>query len=395
MDENYDVIISGGGPSGSLLGFLLSSKNINTLIIEKEIFPRYKTCAGGITHRALKILPFNIEEVIEKSIYGIYFSQKNRDICLKRYAEPIIYTVDRKKFDFFIADRAKDSGCKFKFGEKVESYDNSGNYVIIKTDKKKYYTKVLAGADGARGTVHGIITGNSDIKKILGYETEISLNNENAASHFRCPDEYKDKNENIFNFKDNIRLDFNGVRKGYCWVFPKKDYLSCGTGAPPLYAKKMRDYFKSFLSDFYTSTEDKRSSGSLKINAQHIPVGDYKTPVCDHRVLTLGDAACIGDGFTGEGLYNSFRSAFMASESIAVALASSIFNFRDYESKIRDNIFRDIKISLIFTKIFFNSLLIFYKLIKNNDSYFTTCCKILRGDLDYKDVLDKLKIIKY
>ena len=56
MDEIYDVIISGGGPSGSLLGFLLSSKNINTLIIEKEIFPRYKTCAGGIAHRILKIL---------------------------------------------------------------------------------------------------------------------------------------------------------------------------------------------------------------------------------------------------------------------------------------------------------------------------------------------------
>jgi flavin-dependent dehydrogenase len=82
MDEIYDVIISGGGPSGSLLGFLLSSKNINTLIIEKEIFPRYKTCAGGIAHRTLKILPFNIDEVIEKNIYGIYFSQKNKDIRL-------------------------------------------------------------------------------------------------------------------------------------------------------------------------------------------------------------------------------------------------------------------------------------------------------------------------
>ena len=395
MDEIYDVIISGGGPSGSLLGFLLSSKNINTLIIEKEIFPRYKTCAGGIAHRTLKILPFNIEKVIEKNIYGIYFSQKIKDICLKRYTEPIIYTVDRKKFDFFIASKAKDSGCNFKFGEKVEGYDNTGNHIIVKTDKNKYYAKVLAGADGTRGPVHRSIIGNANIKKILGYETEISLSNIDAAGRCQYPDEYRDKNENMFDFKDNIRLDFNGVRKGYCWVFPKKDHLSCGMGAPSGYAKKMRNYFKSFLSDFYTGNGNKVAPGNLKINAQHIPVGDYKTPVCGYRVLTVGDAACVGDGFTGEGLYNSFKSSFIASDSIAAALTSSIFNFKDYESKIRDNIFKDTKISLMFTKIFFDSLLFFYKLIKNNDNYFSACCKILRGERTYKDVLDKLKIFKY
>lgn len=395
MDEIYDVIISGGGPSGSLLGFLLSSKNINTLIIEKEIFPRYKTCAGGIAHRTLKILPFNIEKVIEKNIYGIYFSQKNKDICLKRYTEPIIYTVDRKKFDFFIASKAKDRGCNFKFGEKVEGYDNTGNHIIVKTDKNKYHAKVLAGADGIRGLVHSIIIGNANIKKILGYETEINLNNIDAIGRCQYPDEYRDKNENIFDFKDNIRLDFNGVRKGYCWVFPKKDYLSCGMGAPSGYAKKMRNYFKSFLSDFYTANGNKGAPGNLKINAQYIPVGDYKTPVCGHRVLTVGDAACVGDGFTGEGLYNSFKSSLIASDSITAALSSSIFNFKDYESKIRDNIFKDTKISLMFTKIFFDSLLFFYKLIKNNDNYFSACCKILRGERTYKDVLDKLKIIKY
>ncbi|MCL5070883.1 MAG: NAD(P)/FAD-dependent oxidoreductase [Actinobacteria bacterium] len=395
MDEIYDVIISGGGPSGSLLGFLLSSSNINTLIIEKEIFPRYKTCAGGIAHRTLKILPFNIEKVIEKNIYGIYFSQKNKDICLKRHAEPIIYTVDRKKFDFFIADKAKDSGCNFKFGEKVESYDNTENHVIVKTDKNKYRAKVLAGADGTRGLVHRAVTGKADIKKILCYETEIDLTNIDSDYHCRYPGEYSDKNENIFDFKDNIRLDFNGVRKGYCWVFPKKDYLSCGIGASSWYARKMRNYFQSFLSVFYTTNKNKDGPGNLKINAQHIPVGDYKTPVCDYRILTVGDAACIGDGFTGEGLYNSFRSSFIASDSIVSALKNSIFNFNDYESKIRGTIFRDIKISLIFTKIFFNSLLFFYKLIKNSDNYFSACCKILRGERNYKDVIDKLKIIKY
>ncbi|MCL4386500.1 MAG: FAD-dependent monooxygenase [Cyanobacteria bacterium] len=35
MEKVYDVIISGAGPSGSVLGYLLSKNNINTLILEK------------------------------------------------------------------------------------------------------------------------------------------------------------------------------------------------------------------------------------------------------------------------------------------------------------------------------------------------------------------------
>jgi hypothetical protein len=41
-------------------------------------------------------------------------------------------------------------------------------------------------------------------------------------------------------------------------------------GAPSWYAKKMRNYFKSFLSDFYTGNGNKGAPGNLKINAQHM-----------------------------------------------------------------------------------------------------------------------------
>ena len=79
MSEIYDVVISGCGPSGSLLGNLLSQNNIRTLIIEKENFPRKKICAGGIQHRTLSLIPFKITDVIEKVIYGVYFSLQNSD----------------------------------------------------------------------------------------------------------------------------------------------------------------------------------------------------------------------------------------------------------------------------------------------------------------------------
>ena len=391
MDNKYDVIISGAGPSGSLLGFLLSEKNIKTLIIEKENFPRYKTCGGGIQHRTLNLLPFNINEVIENTIYGIYFSRKNEDVFSRKFDLPIMYTVERKNFDTFLSKKAGEKGCSLVFGEKVEGFENNDNNVKIFTNKgKKYVSKILVGADGIRGTVHRLIVKNNKIKKILGYETEIPLSDNNNGNEEKYL--FRDNNDNTFVFNDSIRLDFNGVKKGYCWIFPKKDHLSCGMGTSFWDAKNMKKYFKMFLSQFFLNHIN---SNNQKIYAQCIPVRNPNTPICDYRVLNIGDAACLGDGFTGEGLYNSFKSSFLACDSISNALKSSVFDFKDYENKIKDDIYREIKISLFFTKIFFSSFPFFYALLKKNDNLFVSCCRILRGEKTYSEIAGKLRLIKF
>lgn len=50
----YDVIVIGGGPSGSSAARKASSLGLKTLLIEKENFPRYKPCAGAVSDIALK-----------------------------------------------------------------------------------------------------------------------------------------------------------------------------------------------------------------------------------------------------------------------------------------------------------------------------------------------------
>jgi len=385
MSEFYDVVISGCGPSGSLLGYLLSQSNIKTLIIEKENFPRQKICAGGIQHRTLSLIPFKIDDVIEKTIFGIYFSLKNKDIFFKRNDKPILYTVNRARFDSMLAQQAEKKGCIIKFDERVDGFTCSSPYVEIKTSRKKYRTKILVGADGIRGTVHKGLLGEKKIKKILGFETELPYND-------KVNDTIEDSRGNVFNFYDSIRLDFNGVRRGYCWVFPKNNFLSCGMGAPFQDTENMKKYFRIFLKDFYLN--GKNSNFSPKIYAQGIPVRYENTPVCDFRVLAVGDAACLGDGFTGDGLFNSLKSSCIASECIINALKNSNFYLKDYEDRVKKDIYGDIKISFLLTKIFYGSLFLIHKLLLKNDNYFYACCKILRGEKSYKDVVDKLKILK-
>jgi len=328
--------------------------------------------------------------VIEKYISGIYFSLRDRDVFLKRHELPVIYTVQRPLFDNLLADFALKNGCRVVYGEKVESYEVSDNNVTVFTIKdksqgKKYLSRVLAGADGVRGTVHGQITGDSRIKKILGYETELAS----------IPQ------PGFFNLEDCIRLDLGGVRKGYCWVFPKNNTLSVGIGAPFDHPEKMRQYFKSFLGkfsrDYYCRNDlpEKREISGLKIKAYTIPVREKSTPFCGFRILTVGDAASLGDGFTGEGLYNVFKSSIIASECICDALLKSNYSFTDFHKRIDGEIYSDIRASLVFTKVFYGSLGIFYKIMKGDNSFFASCCKILRGERTYKDVLNRLKSFRF
>jgi geranylgeranyl reductase family protein len=368
MESRYDVIISGAGPSGSLLGYLLSGKGINTLIIEKQTFPRYKICAGGLQHRSIDLFPFNIGKVLQKSLHGICFSFRGRDVFMKKYDLPIIHTVDRREFDSFLAEKAKENGCTLNFDETVTGYELEEGGIRINTDKSSYRGKILAGADGIRGIVHRKLTSGSKILKILGYETEKRADGTESKK-----------------YDDVFGLDFGGTKKGYVWAFPKKDLISYGIGGPFSTAAAMKEYFKVYMNG-------KKEDCMAELKAQSIPVRTENTPICSYRILAVGDAACLGDGFSGEGIYNALGSSRIAAESIEHALKSSIYNFEDYHQKIVDEIYKDIKISLTFSRIFFSYPMFFYKLLKTNDKFFNLCCQVLRGKKKYSDISGRLNL---
>lgn len=413
MKKYFDVIISGAGPSGSLLGFLLSKKNINTLILEKEIFPRYKVCAGGIQWKALELLPYDITEIIEKKISGIYFTRRLKEIFYKKYFEPLIFTFERTKLDNFMAKKAVEAGCEINFSEKIKNFEIEKEEVKVFTDKNIYFSKILIGADGAGSIVYKKLNNDKNLQKIIGYEIEKPLTSEN----------------NYPSCDESAVLDFGGIKKGYIWIFPKKHIFSIGGGGPARDALNIKNYLKWFLQNYtgsiknnfeaaqkdylanqkinikaqkerqlYFPTDLTESESDCKtmnrLNAHFIPVRSDKTFLCDYRVLSVGDAAGLGDGFTGEGLYNAFLSSHIASQCINNALSHLNFDFIDYHEKVNKDIYTNIRLSLLISKIFFSSPYFYYKLIKNNDNIFNACAKILRGEKKYSDVVNKLKLIK-
>nr|NIT57503.1 NAD-binding protein [Fodinibius sp.]NIV12421.1 NAD-binding protein [Fodinibius sp.]NIY26085.1 NAD-binding protein [Fodinibius sp.] len=56
MDDRYDVIIVGGGPSGSTSAIYHNRLGLKTLLVDRAVFPRDKVCGDGIPMKVLTLL---------------------------------------------------------------------------------------------------------------------------------------------------------------------------------------------------------------------------------------------------------------------------------------------------------------------------------------------------
>src|SRR5262245_65303542 len=63
--ERFDVLVVGAGPAGSTAAYRLAKAGASVLLADKARFPRDKPCGGGLTGRALRLLPVPVDPVVE------------------------------------------------------------------------------------------------------------------------------------------------------------------------------------------------------------------------------------------------------------------------------------------------------------------------------------------
>ena len=313
----YDVIIIGSGPSGATAAKYLSKYGMKVLIIEKkkEIGVPIQ-CAGFIpSSKELKKLmpsleiPNELINIPKKCIYEIIKSQK---IYFSNKYSRIFnidgFIVDRKSFDQNLVELACNNGSELFCSTKAISINS--NYVITNGlfGKKKYYGKVIIGADGPNSIVRQFI------KKKLIYDNKYKIKN----NYYSCF-QYKMTNVNINEHQINIFFSNKLIPNGYAWIFPESiNKVSVGLGIKinnALKRKSTKYYLDNFIKGHSIASKILRNGKITSVHTGFVPIYNFERSVYDNKLL-VGDAASHVMATNGGGIPYSIIGGKIAARSI-------------------------------------------------------------------------------
>jgi geranylgeranyl reductase family protein len=372
LKQSHDVIVVGAGPAGATLAYELAKRGIGVLVLEKEKLPRYKCCAGGVTSKAAKLLDFDISEVAEDLISEVSFTFNSGSPYLGQHSQPLIYTVMRDAFDYFLVQKAQQLGASFMDGQQVTQIQVSADWVEISSADNILRSRLVVGADGAYSLVARELGMGRSVKYLMGMESEIVVPKEELAK-----------------WKSRVQIDLGCIPGGYAWVFPKRNHLSIGVGCVASKARYLNRHHQKFL--------DSLSIGSYTIarSSNHlIPTCTKGRLVWQDKALLLGDAAGFADPLTGEGIHNAILSAQLAAPIIEGSLVRGKVRLQDYQEIVEREITPELEIARKLSKFFVRFPRLAFGMFNQSDGIWRDMCGLICGELQYADIKGRVSGFK-
>jgi len=362
--DSFDVAIIGSGPAGASAALELAKSGISTVIIEKEILPRYKTCGGGLVFRGRKNLHFDISSVVEKEFYEVdtFFANTPLKFTTNR-DEPIISMIMRDSFDNLIVEKARENGVTLLQNHKVLDI-SFGDIQTIHTSEGDVKATFIIAGDGALSPV-AKITGWKETRTLipaLEYEVEV------PASDFE-------------RLSKSVRFDIDVIPFGYGWCFPKKNHLSIGVGVF-VKTKQIIDLKKYYAE--YLKTLGINEIISEEAHGFVIPVSPRTDTFVQKNVFLIGDAAGFADPIVAEGISNAILSGVLAAQSIIESKLDAVLASKLYQEKLENSILPEIKTGVILSKFFYKKRTLRTLFVKRHGQLLTNAMtEVFMGERTY------------
>jgi geranylgeranyl reductase family protein len=311
--ERFDVAVVGAGPAGSTTALRLARAGARVLLVDKAAFPRDKPCGGGLTLRAVRELPVDPEPVVEHVVdrmairlnYGSRFERGGR--------RPLVLMTQRRRLDHFLAEQAAEAGADFRDGVKVRSIDQDDQGATVDLDGSPVHAQVLVGADGANGIIARAVGIETGYVQGVAFEGNVPYGGDEAQR-----------------YRGKALIELGIVPGGYGWLFPKGDHANVGVGGWESEGPKLREHFSRLCCE-YGIAEDRVQA----LRGHRLPLRRAGAHPVLQRTLLVGDAAGLVDPLTGDGMYEAFASARLASDAILDLLGGRAQSLDPYVERLK------------------------------------------------------------
>lgn len=293
-DPVWDLVVVGAGPAGSAaaLGALTARPGARVLLLDRERFPRDKSCGDGVAPHALDVLAalgVDTAALVDGSapVSRLDLGRPQGPRVVGEMARPA-HVVPREVLDHRLAQAAAQRGAVLR-RHRVRVLEAGGTGVLLDGALR---ARVVVGADGA----------SSAVRRALGVasprpgRTALAIRGYAPA----LPDLARSQ-----------VIRFAPTRwPAYAWSFPIGDGRAnvgygevLHAGAPP-----SRRTLLARLEELLPGTAE----GARGWRAHHLPLSTGRVRQPDGRVLLVGDAASLVNPMTGEGIYYAVRSGALA-----------------------------------------------------------------------------------
>lgn len=328
-NAEYDVLVIGAGPGGSVLARDVARQGYSTLLIEKRpVIGAPVRCGEATT--ALSELNREYGPIddgcIETILNGmIMYAPGN--VTIKATMPAVGVMLDRLKFDPWLAKLAADDGVEVVTNARakdVRPVSNGMREVPIEVDGQEVLVRarMVVGADGIEalsGRWVGIDTRQLPPKTCSAIELKV---------------------EGLLTEPDYLTFwqGHDYINDGYIWSFPKVKSQTTNFGAgfitPKLGAENIHSLTRKWLAKLYPDAKVLDVVGGAVAVSGNLP--DYTR----ERFFLVGDAAHHCNPLTGGGIAAAMRAGQIGARVIGEAFKAGDFSvdfLKRYERQVYES----------------------------------------------------------
>jgi len=305
--KEYDIVVVGAGPAGSMAAMEAAKQGAKVLIIEKRQEAGSPVrCAEGVGKEGLLKTGIKIDRRwIANEAKGAKLIAPNRitiELSSEHAGNEVGFVLERKIFDRALLYEAAKHGADVMM--------KSSALGVIK-DEKGIKGVEVESSDGVHRIESKVVIAcdgrESKVAMSAGINTKLKLKDIESCVQYLMVNVDYDKSFTYFYVGQCY------APGGYIWVFPKGDGIAnVGIGVLGSKIGKRRGYPKELLDRFIKDRREFERAKIVEHIAGTVPVSLPLERTWMNGLLIAGDAAHLTDPITGGGIINAMVSGKLA-----------------------------------------------------------------------------------